>query len=71
MIFGKTYVEQKTDRDADRERKMQGVKKFAFMPVELVDGRWVFFQFYYRYYSGGHEVYSNFLDRNDSHKYEF
>jgi hypothetical protein len=57
MIFGKSYKEKKRAEQEDIKAKINGVEEFAWLPVRLANGKWIWLQKYYAYYHGG--VYEN------------
>ena len=66
MVFGKTHRQRKQDyQDFLKNVKDKGIKKFAFFPIELTDGRKIWLQYYYQFYGvyeayGILDVYSNY-----------
>lgn len=52
MIFGKTTAE-KTELRSQRElEKINGQRKMAFLPAQLVTGEYIWLSYYYEYVSG-------------------
>lgn len=56
MIFGKTKDQQEKIQSQQAKEKIFGKKKFAFLPVELVDGRFIWLSFYYVYHNGHYDI---------------
>ncbi len=49
MKFGKSTAQRAAERQARVYKETIGVKRFAFLPVKLHDGRYVWLQTYWRY----------------------
>lgn len=47
MIFGKTYEEKRSDQERYLKNRCKISKRFAFFPVKMRDGRYVWLRFYY------------------------
>ena len=52
MRFGKTEAEKAMKEQEKIVLKICGIKKFAFFPVRLKDGTYVWMEYYYSYYHG-------------------
>ena len=50
MIFGKTDSQKLAERNAKILRKAKGVSKYAWYPVKVDNGQWIWLEFYYAYY---------------------
>ena len=51
MIFGQTFYEKKRIRQEFFQKlKTNGIKRFAWLPVELYNGQKVWFEHYYIFY---------------------
>ena len=56
MIFGKTHDEKRAaEQEYLKKLKKEGVKKFAWRPVTLRNGKKVWFETYYVFY----DIYEN------------
>jgi hypothetical protein len=53
MIFGKSSREKRKIKSEKNLQKILGVREFAWFPTRLADGRKIWFEYYYAYYSGG------------------
>ena len=54
MIFGKSKEEKKSIKQAHIKNKIfNGISKFAYFPVCLENGKYIWLEFYYSYYIGG------------------
>lgn len=78
MIFGKTLEAKLAEEQRNIQANINGVKKFAFTPKKLKDGRTIWLSFYYEYCAGylnhgtyGHRYHedyiSRYIDKDDSH----
>lgn len=50
--FGKSYEIKQSERQCKIRQKVFGVKKFSWLPVQIVTGEYVWLCHYYRYYDG-------------------
>lgn len=53
MIFGKTKEQKLASEQAKIKTMIDGVRKFAWLPVRLANGQLVWLQTYYAYYRAG------------------
>lgn len=52
MIFGLSYKSKETQQQDDVILKIAGIQEFAWFPKKLDDGRWIWWQDYWKFYSG-------------------
>lgn len=50
MILGKTTAQKLAEKNAKIMRLLKGVSKYAWYPVKLDTGQWIWFDYYYAYY---------------------
>lgn len=55
MIFGKTTEAIEEAKQVEIKACIQGRKEFAWFPVKLKSGRYIWLEHYYAYYHGGHK----------------
>ena len=51
--FGKTHEEALVLKQEAIRKKIYGVEKYAWYPVRIVSGEWIWFTKYFSYYTGG------------------
>ena len=61
MIYGKDNSLKENSRQLKILEKIKGVRKFAWLPQNLHDGRTVWLCHYWAYYEGGYKKGSYFL----------
>lgn len=71
MIFGKTYERQRQEESEKAKKRIFGIKKFAWYPVQLRSGNFIFCDWYYEYSSGSLDSFSNYyeVDSSDKRRY--
>ena len=54
MVYGKTYIERRKEKQKYFENiRVNGIKKFAWKPVQLNDGKKVWLEKYFIFYNFG------------------
>ena len=55
MLFGKSAEEYNKAEQEEILAKSHGVERFAYLPVRLTNGRYVWWQKYFAYYHAGRD----------------
>ena len=53
MIFGKSNEQDNATKQTKIKAMIGGMREYAWLPVKLANGRWVWLEHYYAYYHGG------------------
>ena len=56
MRFGILNKDKMLENQTEIANMILGVKKFAYLPISLADGRYLWWEYYWAYYRGGKQL---------------